>query len=45
MLRWSSEKLTATFTTFRSSSGKVTPPEVPAMLFKRSLRDHVMGSQ
>ena len=25
-------------------SGKVTPPEVPAMLFKRSLGDHVMGS-
>ena len=25
-------------------SGKVTPPEVPAMPFKRSLGDHVMGS-
>ena len=26
-------------------SGKVTPPEVPAMLFKRSLGDHVMGNR
>ena len=25
-------------------SGKVTPPEVPTMPFKRSLGDHVMGS-
>ena len=25
-------------------SGKNTPPEVPAMLFKRSLEDHVMGN-
>ena len=25
-------------------SGKVTPPEVPAMPFKRSLGDHVMGN-
>ena len=25
-------------------SGKVTPQEVPSMLFKRSLGDHVMGN-